>query len=73
MTTLRELRDLKGWSQAVLAVNLGVAPSTIYNWESGKTTPRPRQLRALERLLGVPVGSIDLVDTEEGKLLAAVA
>jgi transcriptional regulator with XRE-family HTH domain len=72
MTTLRELRDIQGWSQAMLAAQLGISPSTVYNWEAGKTEPRPRQLRALERLFNVPMGSIALVEQETAKKELAV-
>jgi transcriptional regulator with XRE-family HTH domain len=73
MTSLRELRDRRGWSQAELAAKIDVSPSTIYNWESGKTRARSKQLRALERLFEVPYESIELTEESPGKLLAAAA
>ena len=70
MITLRQLRDLKGWSQATLAAKLEVSPSSIYNWEAGKTRPRPREMRALERLFNMPVDSIQLAEESESKIAA---
>jgi transcriptional regulator with XRE-family HTH domain len=67
--TIRDLRKLKGWTQVELAHHTGVAPSTIYNWESGRFEPRVSQLRDLAVALDVTMDEIELVD--EGKLAAA--
>lgn len=67
--TIRELRQEKGWSQAELAHRAGVAPSSIYNWESGRYEPRASQLRELADALGVKMDDIELVVS--GKELAA--
>lgn len=67
--TIRELRTEKGWAQAELAHRAGVAPSSIYNWESGRYEPRASQLRNLADALGVKMDDIELIPP--GKELAA--
>lgn len=63
--TIRELRTERGWSQAELAHRVGVAPSTIYNWESGRFEPRATQLRDLATVLRVTMDEIELGDTKK--------
>jgi transcriptional regulator with XRE-family HTH domain len=67
--TIKYLRKEKGWSQAELAHRVGVAPSSIYNWESGRYEPRASQLRDLAAALDVKMDDIDLITS--GKELAA--
>ncbi len=73
MKTIRELRDEKGWTQLELANQLGVTPSTVYNWERGRFEPRLTQLRDLARVFGVRMDEIDFVPEAESatKKLAA--
>ncbi|MDP9357658.1 MAG: helix-turn-helix domain-containing protein [Chloroflexota bacterium] len=73
MKTIRELRDEKGWTQLELANQLGVTPSTVYNWERGRFEPRLTQLRDLARVFGVRMDEIDFIPETEGttKKLAA--
>ena len=59
MRTIRELRQERGWTQLDLANRLGVTPSSVYNWESGKFEPKASQLRALARAFGVTMDDID--------------
>ena len=56
--TIRQLRQERGWSQAGLAGRLRVQPSTIGNWEQGRTWPGPRRRQRLADLFGVPVETI---------------
>jgi transcriptional regulator with XRE-family HTH domain len=42
MSTIRQLREERGWTQLRLAIRLGVTPVTIYNWERGSSEPRVR-------------------------------
>ncbi len=67
--TIREWRKEKGWTQAELAYHAGVAPSSVYNWESGRFEPRASQLRDLAAALGVKMDDIEL--EVPGKDLAA--
>lgn len=39
-------RQRLGFSAADMGVLLGISAQTVYNWESGKTRPRPQQLEA---------------------------
>jgi putative transcriptional regulator len=71
MKTIRELRDAQGWSQAELAYRLGVSPSTIYNWESGRSEPRLAQFKELALMLGVRMEDIEIPETATKKLVAA--
>jgi transcriptional regulator with XRE-family HTH domain len=70
MKSIRELREERGWSQFELAVQAGVTPGTVGNWERGKTEPRATQLRRLAKVFGVPMDEIDIAEPEEGKAVA---
>lgn len=59
MRTIRELRESAGMTQLQLANELGVTPSTVYNWERGRNEPKASQLKALAVLFGV---SMDIID-----------
>ena len=48
---IREGRKLLGWSQMALALEAGVAQSTIINLESGKKTPLQPTLELIQRAL----------------------
>lgn len=57
--TLREARRLAGLTQVQLAKQLGVNQSAISDYEAGIRFPRLPKAVRIERLLGVPRGSID--------------
>jgi transcriptional regulator with XRE-family HTH domain len=38
---------------------LGITPTTVANWETGRSQPRARYLRALADYLGVSMDDID--------------
>ena len=52
---IRELRRRRSWTQARLAMHLGVSVGTVSRWENGRTWPMPflaerlRQLRQLSQ------------------------
>ena len=50
---LRSLRKRLGISQAQLAKLLGVSGLTVYNWESGKASPRKERLAAIVALRSI--------------------
>lgn len=50
---IRELRTRHGLLQRELAEMAGVTESAVRNYELGLRTPRPQQLEALARALGV--------------------
>lgn len=49
---VRNLRHLKGLSQADLAQQIGVSRSTVERWETGQTRPQPSQRERLADILG---------------------
>lgn len=59
--TVRELREQQGLTQAELAHELGIAPSTIYTWESGKVIPSVKQLRHLAEFFKISSDDIALI------------
>ena len=61
MTTIRELRQERGWTQFALALKVGVQPQTVYLWERGRRTPQVPQLRRLGALFGLCSDAIDLI------------
>jgi len=46
-------RQRLGLSAADMGTLLGVSAQTIYNWESGKTRPRPQELAAVASIRGI--------------------
>jgi putative transcriptional regulator len=66
MTTIHQLREDRGWTQVHLAIQLGVTPVTIYNWERGNSEPRVTQFRQLARLFGVSMDDRALT-SEDGR------
>jgi transcriptional regulator with XRE-family HTH domain len=64
LETIRQARDRRGWTQLQVAIQLGLTPVTIYNWERGKTEPRVSQFRQLARLLGVSMDDLALTSDE---------
>jgi DNA-binding XRE family transcriptional regulator len=69
--TIKSLREKEGWSQAELAALIGVAPSTVYNWESNKVEPRLGQFKQLSLLFQLPMDNIVIPAVATKKLLAA--
>ena len=51
--TLRAARVNADLSQIEAAEKLGVAPSTLRNWESGKTSPKQYQVSKICMLYGI--------------------
>jgi transcriptional regulator with XRE-family HTH domain len=51
--TLKELRESKFLTQQEVAYKLGVAPTTVSNWERGLQEPRFSLLRGLAELYGI--------------------
>ena len=55
---IRSLRHrVHGWTLRKLADKVGVTPKTIYQWESGRSTPDARMIAALADAFGVGVGA----------------
>ena len=56
--SLAAARTNAGLTQTQVAEALGVAISTVRNWETGKFTPKLKQAYALCELYGVPLDCI---------------
>jgi transcriptional regulator with XRE-family HTH domain len=50
---VKQAREGIGFSQAELADAVGVTTRTIQNWEAGISSPKPPQVKAIERLLRI--------------------
>ena len=50
---IKQSREALGFSQAELAQAVGVTTRTIQNWEAGISSPKPSQVKAIERLLKI--------------------
>ncbi len=68
---VRRLREERGWNQAKLAVEAGMAPSAVNQIENGKRSPSANSLTKLAKALGVevrdlfPLGQAPLPDFED--------
>ncbi|MDC9719607.1 MAG: helix-turn-helix transcriptional regulator [Gammaproteobacteria bacterium] len=54
-TRIINAREASGYTQAQLALRMGIKKSTIANWESSRTSPRANKLTELAGILSVPV------------------
>jgi transcriptional regulator with XRE-family HTH domain len=66
MSQLSELRRERGLTQEEVARRVRVSTRTVAAWESGATTPRQRNARALARALGVTLDALQLTDLGNG-------
>jgi transcriptional regulator with XRE-family HTH domain len=76
LETIRQARERRGWTQLQVAIQLGLTPVTIYNWERGRSEPRVSQFRLLARLLGVSMDDLALTADDlqsDGSAQSAVA
>jgi transcriptional regulator with XRE-family HTH domain len=55
---IKRLREARGWIQAKLAVEAGMAPSAVNQIENGKRSPSASSLNKLASALGVEVGDL---------------
>lgn len=55
---IAELREFAGFSQQELADRLFVSRSLVARWENGTRRPDRRCVAAMEKLFGVPAGSL---------------
>jgi transcriptional regulator with XRE-family HTH domain len=63
---IKRLREARGWIQAKLAVEAGMAPSAVNQIENGKRSPSASSLNKLARALGVEV--VNLFPKEQAPL-----
>jgi transcriptional regulator with XRE-family HTH domain len=62
MSQLAELRRGRGLTQEEVARRVRVSTRTVAAWESGASTPRQRNARALAKALGVTLDALQLTD-----------
>lgn len=53
-SAFRAAREARGLSRGALATQLGVSPSSLFNWESGKSTPRGQNLEKISTFMNEP-------------------
>lgn len=51
--SLKEIRELRGWTQAEAARMLGVSVDTLGNYERGKSYPDVPVIRRIEEVYGL--------------------
>lgn len=62
---IKELREAAGLKQTELAIQMGVLPTAVSNWENEVALPKARQLPQLARVLGVLIDDLFQPLTEE--------
>lgn len=55
---IKELREQNNLSQKQLAVNMGVIPTVVSNWESEVALPKTRDLPKLATVLNCPIDEL---------------
>lgn len=55
MNEIKKYREEKGYTQEEVARRLGVTQGAVWQWENGKTLPRPATLCELADILGTTV------------------
>ena len=65
-TRLKRERELRGWSQAKVAMELGIDPTTVGRWERGLSLPYPHFREKLCTLFGKSVRELGLLGEEIG-------
>lgn len=61
---IRDFRQFREQSQAVLAESIGVTKAAVSDWENGNSSPRQHLQVAIAKQLGVPWSSIFGLDGE---------
>ena len=68
-SNLKQIREAKGLSQREVSTQIGVANTSYFAWERGKTKPKKENLIKLSNIFGVTYEA--LVKDEETDLLSA--
>lgn len=58
MNTLKNLREKKDYTQAALAMELGVSQQSVAKWETGKALPRGEMLIKISAVLGCSIDEL---------------
>ncbi len=64
--TLKQAREIKGYTQAEVAEKIGVSTDTIGNYERGKSYPDVPTLRKIEKLYGISYDRIIFLPLDFG-------
>lgn len=69
----KRIRDSKGYKDADISKNCGIAQSSLSEWKSGKTTPKIDKLKSIANFLGVSLNELtgQAEDTEENYYIDA--
>jgi transcriptional regulator with XRE-family HTH domain len=55
---LARYRRERRMTQEALAGELGVSPHTVWRWENGERTPRPKEAKRVSNHTGIPAGDL---------------
>ncbi len=55
---IRQARQKKGWTQARMALELGVTQQAVFKWENDQANPSSTRLGDIAEALGVTPGSL---------------
>lgn len=58
INNLKELREKKDYTQAALALEVGVSQQSVAKWESGKALPRGEMLIKLSSVLDCSIDDL---------------
>lgn len=64
---LKQERELRGWSQARVAEEIGTTALNVGRWERGSSQPYPHFREKLCKLFGKDARELGLLDDEEGE------
>lgn len=70
---LKQLREAKGMSLTSLADRLHVSTPCVWNWENGKSLPRPRVRAELAKILNTSVEELRLPSAKIERSQSAAA
>ncbi len=56
---LRLAREARGLTVAQVAERAGVTPMAVYNWETGRSRPRPGNLSVLCKVVRLPLAEAE--------------
>ncbi|HAP5744200.1 TPA: helix-turn-helix transcriptional regulator [Enterococcus faecalis] len=58
VSNLSRYRKEKGFSQIELAKKLNVTQQCVSSWQTGRTIPKPYQMKMLSEILSVPMNEL---------------
>ena len=57
-SNLSRYREERGLSQTELARKMNVTQQCISSWQTGRTSPKPYQMKMLSEILSVPINEL---------------